>query len=126
MRKLTTQQERFCQLWVEHGIAVDAYVEAYDCDHYTYKTKTSKASMLMRRPNITARINELREQHAQKHRVTADSLIKKLDKAYDLAERLEKPQQMVAAVLGVARITGFDKQIIEHKAAQISLVVNRP
>lgn len=79
---LTPQQEAFCRAYVdaygtdEHGIMVAAYRKAYNCKSTAKEgTHYSSASLLMKDPKITQRIEQLEEEQRQLVTVTKEELI---------------------------------------------------
>lgn len=126
---ITQKQERFAQVFVETGNASNAYRTAYDCSpDIKPETVWVKASELLSDGNVSARVAELKAAHADRHGVTVDSLLLELEEARKAALDAEKPQAAaaVSATMGKARITGKDKQIIEHLTAIPVLQINRP
>ncbi len=75
-----------------------------------------KAKELLDHVKISARVRELQGEIKQRHNVTIDSLLAELEEARQAALTAETPQSSaaVAATLGKAKLTGMDKQIIEH------------
>ena len=126
---LTPKQERFCQVYIESGNAAEAYRTAYDVSQdIKPETVWNESSKLLADPMVSARVAELKAAHADRHGVTVDSLLRELEEARTIALTQERPQTSaaVAATMGKARITGKDKQIIEHLTAVPVLQINRP
>ena len=67
MKKLTDKQERFSQLVVTLGNQSEAYRQAYDVSGSKLSTVTENASRLMTDSNVSARVDELRDEAANKH-----------------------------------------------------------
>ena len=61
---LTAKQEKFARCIVEGMTQADAYRSAYNCKQTTDKTVQESASRLMADPNISARVQELRDKAA--------------------------------------------------------------
>ena len=57
---LTMKQEQFAAAIIEGKTQADAYREAYDASGMKDGTVWSEAARLMRRPHVTARVEELR------------------------------------------------------------------
>lgn len=112
---LTPKQEAFCQAYIETGNASEAYRKAYDCERMKPDSVNRKAKELLDHVKISARLAELREMVAKRHEVTVDSLIAELDEARNLAKELAKPEAMVSATMGKAKICGHDKKILQHQ-----------
>ena len=112
--KLTIKQETFCQLYVETGNASEAYRGAYNAQRMKNETVWRSASELMDNPKVSARIEQLKEEHRKRHQVTVDSLMFELQEAFDLAKDLVQPNVMIQATMSKAKLAGLDKQVIEH------------
>ena len=112
---LTIKQEKFCQLVVELGDNSKAYRGAYDAGRMKPETVHRSAKALIDDPKISARVAELRAEAAKAHRCTVESLLIKLDTAYDVALASETPQcsAAVSAVMAQAKLCGLDKQLVE-------------
>lgn len=126
-RGLTPKQEKFCQLYIELGNASEAYRQAYDVKNMKPETVKRKSQELLSNGTITATfIKELKDAHQQRHNITVDNLLQKLERVYHEAMDRDTPQfsSAVNAVMGQAKILGFDKQVIDHTNSDGSL--NRP
>lgn len=114
-RPLTEKQEAFCRAFVETGNASEAYRRSYDAKNMGQNTIAVKASEMLNKDNISVRLQQLREVHQKRHNVTVDSLIAELEEIKNVALSAETPQSSaaVAAVLGKAKLTGLDKQLVQ-------------
>ncbi|MCT8543939.1 terminase small subunit [Glaesserella parasuis] len=122
-RGLTPKQEKFCQLYIELGNASEAYRQSYDCSKMSNETINTKAKELLKNGPITVRLDELRSSHQQRHNITVDNLLGKLERIYNEAMERDTPQfsSAVNAVMGQAKLLGFDKQVIDHTNSDGSL-----
>lgn len=113
---LTIKQEAFCQAYIETGNASEAYRSSYAAENMKPDAIHVQASKLLDNPKIALRVAELRGEIKDRHSVTVDSLLAELEEARQAALTAETPQSSaaVAATLGKAKLTGLDKQIIEH------------
>lgn len=113
---LTIKQEAFCQAYIETGNASEAYRSSYAAENMKPDAIHVQASKLLDNPKIALRVTELRGEIKDRHSVTVDSLLAELEEARQAALTAETPQSSaaVAATLGKAKLTGLDKQIIEH------------
>lgn len=113
---LTIKQEAFCQAYIETGNASEAYRTAYAADKMKPEAVHVNASKLLDNAKVALRVSELQGEIKQRHNVTVDSLIAELEEARQSALGAETPQSSaaVAATMGKAKLTGLDKQIIEH------------
>ena len=112
---VTEQQEKFCRVFVETGNASEAYRQAYKSDRKSANSVAVDASRLLDKPNVLLRIDQLRQVHAKRHNVTVDSLVAELEQIKQIALAAETPQTSaaVSAVMGKAKLTGLDKQVVE-------------
>lgn len=115
---LTPKQEKFCQLYIELGNASEAYRQSYDADSMNENTVNRKAKELLDNGKITARLDQIRDDHAKRHNITVDTLLLELEEARKMAldtKIQEKPQvsAAVAATMGKAKLMGLDKQLVE-------------
>ena len=124
MADLTPKQERFAQLYVELGNASEAYRQAYESKAKPESVHVS-ACRLLDDPNVTLRVQELKGEVIQRHRVTVDSLMEELEEARQLALATEAPAPAVSATMGKAKLAGLDKQIIDHTSGGKPIQVNQ-
>lgn len=112
---LTGKQEKFAQAFVETGDASEAFRRAYDASNMNANSVNRKAHEAKNHVKISARIDQLRSKVAKRHNVTVDSLVAELEQIKQIALRAETPQSSaaVAAVMGKAKLTGLDKQLVE-------------
>ena len=81
MKKLTDKQEHFSQLVVKYGNQSKAYREAYDVKEGTKdESINQKASEYANKVGIKSRINELRKEMEQEHKIDRDFIIQGLIK----------------------------------------------
>ena len=67
--QLTPKQEKFCQVYVDSGIASFAYRQAYNTEKMTSKTINECASRLLNDRKVTARVEEIRAERAEETKV---------------------------------------------------------
>ena len=120
MANLTPKQERFAQLYVELGNASEAYRQAYESKAKPGSVHVS-ACRLLDEPNVSLRVQELKGEVIQRHRVTVDSLMEELEEARQLALATDAPAPAVSATMGKAKLAGLDKQIIDHTSSDGSM-----
>ncbi|MDW0907800.1 terminase small subunit [Mannheimia haemolytica] len=113
MTELTPKQEAFCFAYIETGNASEAYRQAYETEDMKSETVHRKAKELMDNGKITARIEELKAEHAERHKLTVDDLLKELEEARILAREKENPNAMTQATMGKAKLLGLDKQVTD-------------
>lgn len=112
---LTQKQEKFCRLVVELNNNSMAYRGAYDASKMKNETVHKRSGDLLKNGAVSGRIDELRAEHAKRHRVTVDDLLGELEEARQIALNAETPQTSAAvgASMGKAKLLGLDKQLIE-------------
>ena len=114
--KLTPKQEAFARAYIETGNASEAYRRAYNAENMKPNTVYVKACELLANGKVSAKVQDLKEQHATRHVVTVDDIIRELEEARVMASTGERPQAsaMVAASMGKAKILGFIVEKNEH------------
>lgn len=118
---LTPKQEKFAQCVADGMSQADAYRTAYDCKPTTKpESIQDSAYKVMANPDVYQRVEELREQLAEK------SLWSRADSVRVLAgiansgagENAAKPTEIVAAVKELNAMHGFNApQVIDHKSS---------
>ena len=79
MKKLTPKQEKFCNLYIELGNASEAYRKAYDVRKDTKPTSINeKASQLLSRVDIRSRVEEIRNEVKEAHKIDRSFIVKGL------------------------------------------------
>lgn len=73
--KLTPKQEKFCAFYVETSSPILAYSRAYNADGSKQTTKAKAAHVLLKKPEIAARIAVLRERLSE-FLVSEDSILR--------------------------------------------------
>lgn len=118
MAELTPKQEHFAKAYIETGNASEAYRKAYHAEKMKPETVHRKAAELMANGKVTARIEALQAEHKERHKMTIDDILAELEEARQVAKAKENAPAMVAAIMGKAKILGFDKQKIEVEMEQ--------
>lgn len=106
---LTPKQEAFCLRYIECGNASEAYRHAYDASCMKPESVHRKAKELLDNGKIAARLDELRAEHAKRHSVTVESLLRELEEARVAALAAETVQASAAtaATMGKAKLAGL-------------------
>ena len=121
---LTPKQEKFAQCVADGMSQADAYRTAYDCKPTTKpESIQDSAYKVMANPDVYQRVEELREQLAEK------SLWSRADSVRVLAgiansgagENAAKPTEIVAAVKELNAMHGWNKQVIDHQSSDGSM-----
>lgn len=108
--ELTHQQQLFCEKYIEcKGNASEAYRQSYNCTEASNNTIWTDAYKLLQIPYVAHRIQTLQDAHAERHKVTVDTLTEELDEAKAFAYSLEQPSAAITAIMGKAKIHGHDK-----------------
>jgi hypothetical protein len=82
------------------------------------------ASKLAANPKVSLRIKELKTKAAAQCLITIESLLRELESVRELALAQEKPQcgVAVAAIMGQAKLLGFDRQVVEVAGTGMPLI----
>ena len=121
--KLTIKQEAFARAYVETGNASEAYRRAYNAENMKQESIAVRACELLAHGKVSVMVQQLKDQAAERHAVTVDSLVNELEEARLAALGAENPQSAaaVAATMGKAKILGMDKQILDLKSSDGSM-----
>lgn len=132
--KYTAKEEKFC-LEVATGVDdfqkpisySEAYRRAYNHAGMSEKTVMEKASLMMNKDKIKARVTELRDTTAKKAMITVETLLAELEEAREAALTAETVQASAAvtATMSKAKLLGLDKQIIDHTSSDGSMSPKR-
>ena len=131
---LTIKQENFCQAYVLTGVASDAYKEAYDAEDMKPETIYSKASLLLKKGKIRARIEEIKKEAYERNKTTFDEVLSiasdilKADiaEAYDENGNIKKigdiPRHLRMAIAGLesSEIIVDKKKVGEAKKLRLT------
>lgn len=112
-RRFTDKMELFCLAYVETGNASEAYRRSYNTTNMAEKTAQREGYNTLQKPQVQARIEELRNQVRDRHEITVDTLLLELEQARRLALDTKKAAAAVTATMGKAKLLGLDKQIVE-------------
>lgn len=112
-RRFTDKMELFCLAYVETGNASEAYRRSYNTTNMAEKTAQREGYNTLQKPQVQARIEELRNQVMDRHEITVDTLLLELEQARRLALETKKAAAAVTATMGKAKLLGLDKQIVE-------------
>jgi hypothetical protein len=109
-KDLTPKQEAFAVAFFECGSAVEAYRRAYDVapdakDHWVYV----EAGQLLDHPEITLRLESLKDQSARHSIYTRQKAMDELEAARMLAMGEANPSAAVAAVNSKVKLVGLDR-----------------
>ena len=72
---LTIKQEDFCQAYMSLGKASAAYREAFDTSNMNANSIRVEANKLLKRPNVSLRIDELRKEAYARNKATIDEVL---------------------------------------------------
>ena len=104
---LTVRQENFCLAFVETSNATEAYRRAYSTANCKPATVNRLAFSTLNKPNIEARIKELRAAIAQRTEVTIESLCAELTKAMEIAIETRQAAACIQATMAKAKLLGM-------------------
>jgi phage terminase small subunit len=118
------QWEKAAQVFVETGNKTEAFRRAGYSTNSSEMVITSNVQRLFRREPVLTRVAELQAEAAERHAVTIESLTADLREDRQLAYSVKNPSAAVAAVLGIAKLHGFDKQIISADPVNPPSLIN--
>lgn len=117
---LTNNQEKFVQAIITGKNPSDAYRETYS-NNMSDKTINEAASRLMSNSKVLARLEELRAPIIKKCQMTAEDLIRDLEKAKTMALNSEQISPYINAIMGQAKLLGLDKHVIEGAVTVVTM-----
>lgn len=114
-RRFTDKMEAFCLVYMETNNASEAYRRSYNVNNMAEKTAARESWIVLQKPQVQARLAELREVVMERHKITVDTLLAELEEARTAALGAETPQTSaaVSATMGKAKLLGLDKKIVE-------------
>ena len=117
--RLTDKQEKFAQLVVELGNQSAAYREAYDVVEATPKSVTELASQLANQVNVSSRIQEIRDEVAER---LIWSKLDSLTVLSDIAHNGEaQHKDQIAAVKELNSMKGWQKKTVDNVSSDGSM-----
>ena len=119
---LTAKQEKFCQNIISGMSGADAYRNSYNCQKTKDDVIYVRASELIRKPDIAARIEFLRQEIVEKSEITALDLISELEDVRLKAMENGQTSAAVSAIMGKAKLLGLGSETINIKPPKIELV----
>lgn len=72
---LSIKQEKFCNYYLESGNASEAYRRAFSCGKMAEQTIWAKASLLLARDKVRARVEQLRYELQRRSDITKDEAV---------------------------------------------------
>ena len=111
---LTSKQEDFCRVYVETGNASEAYRRAYSCGRMKPATINRKATELMQNGTITARLEKLQAEAAERSALTVDAHLEMLATIRDEARETGRYSAAVSAETARGKVCGFYTDKVHH------------
>lgn len=121
---LTMKQEAFCRAYIETGNASEAYRRSYNAGNMKPETINRKAKEVVDNGKVSARMAELKAEHAERHRMTVDDIAKMLVEDREFARKLEAAAPAVSATMGLAKLFGHLKDKVDHTSSDGSMSPN--
>lgn len=114
-RNFSDKMEKFCLAYVETANAAESYRIAYNTANMATATIGREGYNTLQKPQVQARLEELRKKVMERHEITVDTLLAELEEARKAALGAETPQTSaaVSATMGKAKLLGLDKKIVE-------------
>ena len=117
---LTPKQEAFCLAYMELKNSRHAYIKAYPgSEKWKPDSVDRKAFDMLLNVKIKARIEELKAEIAKTTMITVQDLINELEEARKLAHNEGQSGAAVSAVMGKAKLLGYDIQKTENKTENV-------
>ena len=88
------------------------------------KAISTKVQRVFNHGAVLGRVAELQAEQAKLHAVTIESLTEQLREDRQLAYSVKNPSAAVAAVMGMARLNGLDKQILSADPVNPPSLIN--
>jgi phage terminase small subunit len=104
---LTQKQDGFCLAYIETGNASEAYRRAYSTGKMKPETVANNAHGLLKRSEITARIDALRAPAVEQAQVTLARHLNDLKRLRDLAEEAQKFGPAIQAEIARGKAAGL-------------------
>ncbi|MBJ2318560.1 terminase small subunit [Pseudomonas fluorescens] len=112
-RHFSDKMEKFCLAYVETANAAESYRIAYNTENMATATIGREGYNTLQKPQVQARLEELRKKVMERHEITVDTLLAELEEARLLGKETGKASAMVTASMGKAKLLGLDRQIVE-------------
>ncbi|MBW9244083.1 terminase small subunit [Pseudomonas paracarnis] len=114
-RHFSDKMEKFCLAYVETANAAESYRIAYNTENMATATIGREGYNTLQKPQVQARLEELRKKVMERHEITVDTLLAELEEARQAALDADTPQTSaaVSATMGKAKLLGLDKKIVE-------------
>ena len=114
-RHFSDKMEKFCLAYVETANAAESYRIAYNTENMAAATIGREGYNTLQKPQVKARLEELRKKVMERHEITVDTLLAELEEARKAALDADTPQTSaaVSATMGKAKLLGLDKKIVE-------------
>lgn len=114
-RRFSDKMENFCLAYMETANAAESYRRAYNTENMAAATIGREGYNTLQKPQVQARLEELRKKVMERHEITVDTLLAELEEARKAALDAETPQTSaaVSATMGKAKLLGLDKKIVE-------------
>ena len=114
-RRFSDKMENFCLAYMETANAAESYRRAYNAENMAATTIGREGYNTLQKPQVQARLEELRKNVMERHEITVDTLLAELEEARKAALDADTPQTSaaVSATMGKAKLLGLDKKIVE-------------
>lgn len=96
--KCTLSEIKFCHHLFEHGNAAEAYRHAYNTTTDNIETQQQEGSRIRNRPQVSAMLDQLMNDRAQRLALTADKMLLNAENINQLATQAEKYGDATAAL----------------------------
>ena len=111
--KITIKQEKFVQAISSGMTQIEAYKTAYNARKSSDKTCREEACKIMKNPNVSTRLAELRQESSDNVGVTREYLIQEAISTYKEARGAKEYSAAVSALKATGDLCGYDKKTVE-------------
>jgi len=103
---LTPKMEAFAQAFVKLGIASDAYKEAYDADGMKIGTIYTEACLLLKTPDVKARVKELQNDAKEALQITREMIANKM---FEIMSKTNDEKTALKAGENLSKLLGLSE-----------------
>lgn len=103
---LTPKMEAFAQAFVKLGIASNAYKEAYDADGMNDNSVKKEACLLLKNPDVKARVKELQNDAKEALQITREMISEKM---FDIMSNTLDEKTAIKAGESLSKLLGLSE-----------------
>ena len=107
---LTPKQETFVNEWIATGNKSEAYRTAYDAENMSDESIKVEASRLSDNPNVALTYKKITDAAQKRNEMSQDKVSKMYQLAYQTAQKLDRPADMIRAADGLSTLYGLNEE----------------